>query len=120
MDSLKIVATSEESTGFGSMTLTKDELTSGLETRKCIIWIVFERLLTRIMHGKISGITKSFTDEADTPALNLTFLVTGIAQEEQIQDTYDEVLGKPELGLRTENTCLKIMICSSGINGPWY
>jgi len=52
MDSLKIVATSEESTGFGSMTLTKDELTSGLETRKCIIWIAFERLLTRIMHGK--------------------------------------------------------------------
>ena len=109
MDSLKIVATSEESTGFGSMTLTKDELTSGLETRKCIIWIVFERLLTRIMHGKISGITKSFTTETDVPALKLSFLVAGIAKEEKIQDSYDEGLGKLERGLQRKLPVLNDM-----------
>ena len=37
MDNFEIVATSEELTDFAFMTLTKDELALGLETRKFII-----------------------------------------------------------------------------------
>jgi len=109
MDSLKTVATSEESMGFGSMPLTKHELASGLETRKCIIWIVFERSLTRVIYGKIPGITKSFTTETDVPALKLSFLVAGIAKEEKIQDSYDEGLGTPETGLQRKLPVLNDM-----------
>ena len=108
MDSLKTVATSEESMGFGSMPLTKHELASGLETRKCIIWIVFERSLTRVIYGKIPGITKSFTTETDVPALKPSFLVADIAQEE-IQNSDDEKLGKLEPRLQRKLPVLNDM-----------
>jgi len=38
--------------------------------------------------------------ETDVPALKLTFLVAGIDQKEQIQDSDDEVRGKLKLGLQ--------------------
>jgi len=82
------------------MTLTKDELASGLETRKYIIWVLLERSLIQILYGKISGTTKDFMAETDVPALKLTFLVAGVDQKEQIQDCDDEVRGKLKLGLR--------------------
>jgi len=47
MDSFKVVATSEELMDFAFTTLTKDELVSGLETRKYMIW-VFELSTTGI------------------------------------------------------------------------
>ena len=57
-------------------------------------------------YGKLSGITKSFTTEADVPALKLTFLVAGILQEEHIRDSDD--LGRLELEVRSRNTMLNI------------
>jgi len=41
---------------------------------------------------------KNFTTETDVPTLKLSFLVAVSAQEEQVQDIYDEALGKLELG----------------------
>jgi len=55
MDSLKIVATSEESKDFAFMTLTKDELIAELETRKRIILIFLEQSLIRILWNNIRG-----------------------------------------------------------------
>jgi len=37
---------------------------------------------------------KNFTTETDVPTLKLSFLVAVSAQEEQVQDIYDEALGK--------------------------
>jgi len=45
--------------------------------------------------------------ETDVPALELSFLATGTAQEKQIQDGDDEVLGKLKQGLRKESTSAK-------------
>jgi len=42
MDSLEIVVTSEEWGDFAFMTLTNDELALGLETRKCISWVLLK------------------------------------------------------------------------------
>jgi len=55
------------------------------------------------------GITKSFITEADIPALKLTFIVTGISQEENTQEGPDEVRGKLELELRRGHTHAKDM-----------
>jgi len=41
---------------------------------------------------------KTFTTETDVPTLKLSFLVAVSAQEEQVQEIYDEALGKLELG----------------------
>jgi len=41
---------------------------------------------------------KTFTTETDVPTLKLSFLVAVSAQEEQVQDIYNEALGKLELG----------------------
>ena len=53
------------------------------------------------------------------PALTLSFLVTGIPQDAQIQESDDEVLtlGKLELGFLKENKSLNIY--SLGIIRPW-
>jgi len=99
------------------MILTKDELASGLETRKYIILFFLEKSLIRILCRKISGMTKNFMTETDVPALKLTFLVAGTVRQEQIQDSDDEVLGKLKLGLRRTKRVLKIY--SSGILLPW-
>jgi len=41
---------------------------------------------------------KTLTTETDVPTLKLSFLVAVSAQEEQVQEIYDEALGKLELG----------------------
>jgi len=73
------------------MNLTKDELATGLKARKYNLGFL-ERSLTRILYGKILGIIKSFTTEADVPALKLSFLVTEILQGRQNQDNADGFL----------------------------
>lgn len=66
------------------MTLTRDELASGLEDRKYNLGFT-KRSLTQILYGEISGITKGLTLAEGVPALTLTFLVMGIPREEYIQ-----------------------------------
>jgi len=61
-------------------------------------------------YGKLSGITKSSANEADVPALTLSFLVNEIPQGAQIQESDDEVLtlGKLQLGFLKENARFKL------------
>lgn len=86
MASFTVVATSEELTDLASIILTRDELASRLETRKRIIWVLLEQLLSGVRYGKLSETTKTFTSAAGVPALKLTFLVTEIPPEEHIKD----------------------------------
>jgi len=79
------------------MTLSKDELASGLEDRRWLIWVLFERSL---IYHEISGVTKGFTTEAGAPALRLSLLVIGVTGEEDIQSSDDELVEIGEL----ENT----------------
>lgn len=59
---------------------------------------LLERFLIRAPYGKYSGITKDFTSAAAVPALKLTFLVTGIPQEEHAPDRVElSAIGKLEL-----------------------
>ena len=51
---------------------------------------------------------KIFTTEKDVPTLKLSFLVAAIGQEGQVQDIYDEALGKHELGPERKITFLNI------------
>jgi len=51
-DGLRIVATSQELTDFAFMTLTKDELASGLEGRMWLICVLFELSLTQIPYNR--------------------------------------------------------------------
>jgi len=101
MASFTVVATSEEFTDLASITLTRDELASGLETRKCIIWVLLEQLLSGVRYGKLSEITKTFTSAAGVPALKLLFLVTKIPPGEHIKDRENETseIGKLKLQL---------------------
>jgi len=79
------VATSEAYADFAFVTLTRDELASGLEDRRCHMGLPKPSLII-LPYGKISGITKSFTCTAGAPALVLTFRVTGIPREEHIRE----------------------------------
>jgi len=45
-----------------------------------------------MLYDKILGIIKSFTTEADMPALKLSFSVTEVLQGRQNQDNADELL----------------------------
>jgi len=95
------VATSEELTDLASITLTRDELASRLETRKCIVWVLLEQSLSGVRYGKSTEITETFTSAAGVPALKLTFLVTEIPPEEHTKDGENETseIGKLKLQL---------------------
>jgi len=99
VNSLTIVATSREYTDFAFVTLTREELSSGLEDRKydgIIIWDCLND--TQIPYGKFSGIAKGLTSVEGVPALTVSFLVTGIPQEEDLQDSNElSAVGKLEL-----------------------
>jgi len=83
-DGLTILAIFEEYMDFAFITLTRDELGLELEDRKCHKDSIKSSLI-RSPYRTISGITKSFTSVACVSALKLSFLVTGIPQEEHVQ-----------------------------------
>jgi len=63
-----------------------------------VFWSNERSLKLYIIKYKILGIIKNFTiqTDSDVSALKLTFVVAGISQKEQIEDSDNEALGKLE------------------------
>jgi len=72
--------------------------------------------------NKISGITKYFTSGAGVPTLKLSFVITGVSQEESMdEDATDDNLAQTGMfgvHLWKRRQWLNLL-CSLGIGEPW-
>jgi len=120
------VATSEDSIDFAHVAFTKNELGLGLgqeihEIREYNNGLSFSRLFSDIKSYKIIGMMKSFTSEAEVPALQLSFTIIGVPNEEvfggDINDDERVQIGMSILRLRKRK---RLNIGSSRARGAWH
>ena len=120
------MATSEDSIDFAHVSFNKNELGLGLgqethEIREYKNGLSFSRLFSDIKSYKIIGIMKSFTSEAEVPALQLSFTIIGVPNEEvfggDINDDERVQIGMSILRLRKMK---RLNIGSSGARGAWH